>query len=339
MFTLAAAVAADAGAGDTYVVAPGDSIAEIARHHGVEQETLRRVNGLSGADVIHPGDALIIPDELLGGWTRSHRVAAGETLIRIARRHKVAVSVLAKLNRIDIGATLRVGQRIVIPRGKRIDPAASATGQPGSTAAPPSWDGKATFVRVRDSEGKTLTVLDRRGRARPQAVRTISKLARSKKGKVRWLDKRLIELLGKVAERYPRRPIEIVSGFRPHKRGRKRSQHSLGRAMDFRVRGVDNLELYGYLKTLPSVGVGYYPNSTFVHLDVRDRTYLWTDLSGPGEAAIYARAGEPGSAEGAAMEVVAVQAEEGAPDPENFPDGEPEDQPAPRGDGEPEARP
>jgi len=339
VLTLAAAVAVDAGAEDAYVVAPGDSIADIARHHGVEQETLRRVNGLGGDDVIHPGDALIIPEELLGGWTRRHIVKQGDTLIRIARRHKVAVSALAKLNRIDIGARLRVGQRIVIPRGERIDPAAVAAGRQGGTAAAPPWDGKATFVRVRDSEGKTITVLDRRGRARPQAVKVISKLARSKKGKVRWLDKRLIELLGKVAKRYPGRPIEIVSGFRPHKRGRKRSQHSLGRAMDFRVRGVDNLELYGYLKTLPSVGVGYYPNSTFVHLDVRDRTYLWTDLSGPGESAIYARAGEPGSAEGEAMEDVAVQAEEGAPDPENFPEGEPEDQPAPRGADEPQARP
>ncbi|HEY0711832.1 MAG TPA: hypothetical protein VGF45_04105, partial [Polyangia bacterium] len=37
-------------------------------------------------------------------------------------------------------------------------------------------------------------------------------------------------------------------------------------------------------------GVGYYPNSSFVHLDIRrGASAFWIDYSGPGENAIYAK--------------------------------------------------
>ena len=42
--------------------------------------------------------------------------------------------------------------------------------------------------------------------------------------------------------------------------------------------------------TLPNAGVGYYPNSVFVHLDTRDANEgaaFWTDFSGPGETPRY----------------------------------------------------
>ena len=62
-----------------------------------------------------------------------------------------------------------------------------------------------------------------------------------------------------------------------------------GLACDFRVEGVKTTDLRDYLrKTFDKVGVGYYPNSTFVHLDVRkDRSAFWIDYSGPGERAVY----------------------------------------------------
>ena len=58
-----------AGPGGRYVVKPGDSIAEIARHHGVDQQQLRELNGLEEDQFIHPGDELAIPEVLLEGWT------------------------------------------------------------------------------------------------------------------------------------------------------------------------------------------------------------------------------------------------------------------------------
>src|SRR4029079_15116981 len=67
------------------------------------------------------------------------------------------------------------------------------------------------------------------------------------------------------------------------------SPHMKGLACDFRVDGVKTAELRDYLrKTFEKVGVGYYPNSTFVHLDVRkDKPAFWIDYSGTGEGSIY----------------------------------------------------
>jgi len=325
-----AAGGADAKKPRRHKVKPGDSIANIARYHGVEQDDLRDLNGLGKGDEIHPGDVLQIPDVLIDGWTKGHVVRKGDTLARIARRYKVSIDELKEINRIGPKGRLKVGRRLVIPKGKRVDVEYEAAGEGGAKKTVKKvekerWDGKATVVRVRGkSERKTMTMFDKRGRVRTYARRTISRLARSKKGKVRNLHPRLIRLIGKVAEHYPGKDIEIISGFRPHRRGHKRSQHSKARAVDFRVRGVGNLELYRYLKTFDKVGVGYYPNSTFVHLDVRDRKYTWTDVSGPGEAARYVKEGQSGSAEDtggdqeAASDLEAHADEAGEPDPENF---------------------
>ena len=40
-------------------------------------------------------------------------------------------------------------------------------------------------------------------------------------------------------------------------------------------RGVRELRVAGF------VGVGVYPTSQFVHVDIRPRSYFWVDFSGP----------------------------------------------------------
>ena len=57
---------------------------------------------------------------------------------------------------------------------------------------------------------------------------------------------------------------------------------------------MDNAELRDYLRgAFAHVGVGYYPNSDFVHLDVRQKqSAFWIDYSGPGERARYSRSPE-----------------------------------------------
>jgi hypothetical protein len=63
----------------------------------------------------------------------------------------------------------------------------------------------------------------------------------------------------------------------------------VGRAVDFRIIGVPNEALRDYLRTFPNVGVGYYPNSTFVHFDARDAPAYWVDYSRPGQPPQYRR--------------------------------------------------
>lgn len=295
LVSLLASRAATAVDCEAYVVEKGDSIAEIARLCGISQRALLAANGLDKESVIRPGDVLRIPEILLDGWTRSHLVEKGDTLCRVARRYGVDLDELRRVNRIDADGRLEIGRRLVIPKGKRVDLSAekdpSAKNAGGEDGDEQLWDGKMTVVRVRDAERKTITVLDRRGRVRRYARRTISRLARSKGGRVRLLHPRLIRLLGKVAESFSGHEIEIISGYRPPRRGH-RSQHAKGRAIDFRVRGVSNSTLFRLIRGFSKVGAGYYPNSTFVHLDVRDRKYLWIDVSGPGEPARYVEVDE-----------------------------------------------
>jgi hypothetical protein len=104
---------------------------------------------------------------------------------------------------------------------------------------------------------------------------------------VRLLDPGLLARLDAVAHRFPGRTISLVSGYRPQSRG---SMHQSGRALDLRVAGVNNEELVAFCKTLADTGCGYYPNSSFVHLDVRapgTGGVSWIDASGPGEAPRY----------------------------------------------------
>ena len=60
--------------------------------------------------------------------------------------------------------------------------------------------------------------------------------------------------------------------------------------MDILVQGVPNAELFLYCRKLDDVGCGYYPNSKFVHVDVRrpgTGHAFWIDVSGPGERSKY----------------------------------------------------
>lgn len=108
--------------------------------------------------------------------------------------------------------------------------------------------------------------------------------------RVRVVHPRLIEMLAQVAQRWPGRAIEVVSGYRPSSDPRAGSRHAHARALDFRVAGVARETLRDFCRTLPLAGVGYYPHSVFVHLDVRDRaegSARWTDYSEPGERPRY----------------------------------------------------
>jgi uncharacterized protein YcbK (DUF882 family) len=104
------------------------------------------------------------------------------------------------------------------------------------------------------------------------------------------MDPRLLRLIYETGRHYQGRRIEVISGYRhPTAAKNPKSPHKQGLACDFRVVGIKNTELRDFLrKEFKAVGVGYYPNSNFVHLDVRkDKSAFWIDYSGPKEDAIY----------------------------------------------------
>ncbi|MDB4979524.1 MAG: hypothetical protein JWM82_276, partial [Myxococcales bacterium] len=140
-------------------------------------------------------------------------------------------------------------------------------------------------LRLRDAQGKPIA-------ARPQQKRFDRFLRCHYTNKQHAMNPRLLRLLYQTGRHYPGKRLEVVSGYRsPTVAKNPHSPHMKGLACDFRVAGVKNTELRDYLRgNMQKVGVGYYPNSSFVHLDVRkDRSAFWIDYSGPGERAMYSQ--------------------------------------------------
>lgn len=116
---------------------------------------------------------------------------------------------------------------------------------------------------------------------------------------VKRIEAALVSRLQKVAQNYKGKAIQIVSGYRPASIG---SYHKDAKAIDFRVEGVRNEELVTFCRGLADTGCGYYPNSSFVHMDARPAGtghVYWIDASGPGEAPRYVATWPPEKGKGA----------------------------------------
>jgi len=184
-------------------------------------------------------------------------------------------------------------------------------------ASPPCVKEPVEIVRGPEIERFELTKCD--GSVAPLAVERLSVLVRpggaarpvaplaelaKKPGAeiahgVRRVDPRLAQRMQDVVDHFskPNAPAKIfvISGYRPASVG---SMHSTGRAIDFRVEGAKNEDVVAFCKTLNDTGCGFYPNSSFVHIDVRDPGaghVTWIDASGPGETPRYVTTWPPPS--------------------------------------------
>ena len=155
-----------------------------------------------------------------------------------------------------------------------------------------------------------LSILARPGNAaRPEA--TLAALTKVKGANVapgiKRIDVKLIERLQAIVDHFAPHAkavgtakeepkmvrLQVISGYRPSSVG---SYHASGRALDVRLEGISNEALVAFCKTLPDTGCGYYPNSSFIHIDVRDPQtgrVSWIDASGPGESPRYVSAWPP----------------------------------------------
>lgn len=104
-------------------------------------------------------------------------------------------------------------------------------------------------------------------------------LAYRKDGSRSPIHPRLLELVYRAVLHFEAPYVHVISGYRPT---RRTSRHSQGRAMDIVLPGVRDAELARFFRKQGFVGVGLYPASGFVHVDVRRHSYFWVDRSGPG---------------------------------------------------------
>ncbi len=112
-----------------------------------------------------------------------------------------------------------------------------------------------------------------------EALNQINRILRDHRtGETRTIDTRLLEMLHTISQKIDRKcTFHIISGYRSPKTNemlRKRtsgvaktSYHTLGRAIDIRLPGCDTRKLKKVCLGLRAGGVGYYPNSDFVHVD------------------------------------------------------------------------
>ena len=87
--------------------------------------------------------------------------------------------------------------------------------------------------------------------------------------------------------------------------------------MDINVMGIPNATLFQACRALPDVGCGFYPNSKFVHVDVRlpgSGHPFWIDVSSPGEPSHYVDAWPGVVDRGALVWDPSGHAQESAPD-------------------------
>lgn len=97
------------------------------------------------------------------------------------------------------------------------------------------------------------------------------------------IDRGLLAMIADISEHFDGRTIEYVSAYRGHRDERKSSPHRAGIAIDFRIKGVKLREVRDYAwANFEEVGVGWYPNREFVHVDHRagKDDIAWTEKRG-----------------------------------------------------------
>lgn len=136
----------------TYTVQKGDSFYTIARRNGVTVAELTAANNLAKNATIRPGQKLVIPGQAVastaaasgvrstgpaaaavaGGAT--YTVKSGDTLSKIASRHRTTTAALRSLNGIS-GDHLRIGQVLQLP-GNGVAAAPTPSLPPPASAQP-----------------------------------------------------------------------------------------------------------------------------------------------------------------------------------------------------------
>jgi len=216
----------------------------------------------------------------------SYLVKRGDTLGAIARQYKVSIESLRAANGLERKQRIKAGETLAIPAPEGNDHATAATSSS-------QWTRTGTrpgVIRlIRGSETLQTRVLDTRRRLVANTLPEFTRLLRFADGATHPADPRLVTLLGMVSDHFGGRDIVVVSGFRPYspRQFTPHSNHNLGRAIDFVVRGVPNEVVRDFCRTFRNVGVGYYPNSSFVHLDVRETSAFWIDYAGSGQKPRY----------------------------------------------------
>jgi uncharacterized protein YcbK (DUF882 family) len=157
---------------------------------------------------------------------------------------------------------------------------ASAAATPAFAAVPRIKGIRALAFHNLHTDEKLRTTYWQNGKYDRSACAKIDHILRDHySGDVYPMDVRLMDLLHDVQNKTGHEGvIEVISGYRSPQTNMilarntdgvaKHSYHTKGMAIDVRMQGVALPKLYHTTLTMRRGGVGYYPDSEFVHIDV-----------------------------------------------------------------------
>jgi len=149
----------------------------------------------------------------------------------------------------------------------------------GNIAHPPppanlGGDGRLDLSRPDTGERLAAVYRNRDGSYNQDGINKIQRLMRCRlTGKETPVSIKLLEILDAVDDRFGARGLTLLSGYRTPRLNKslrgaaRRSMHMLGWAADIRVPGHTPAEIKEFSGRLGAGGVGYYPDTAFVHLD------------------------------------------------------------------------
>jgi LysM repeat protein len=139
---LAALVTAGSPGWGSYTIRRGDTLEAIAKRYHTTVSRLVEVNRLPGnGNLIYAGKSLRVPTATRASATRTvttklhHRVVAGDSLIKIAKKYGVRPDVIARANRLPASMIVRLGDTLVVPVTRRVSTASSPNSFAGRTYA------------------------------------------------------------------------------------------------------------------------------------------------------------------------------------------------------------
>jgi uncharacterized protein YcbK (DUF882 family) len=221
---------------------------------------------------------------------RAASFVSNGSFIRVGRRVATGISLTALLL-VSGGAVARTtrGRSMMHLRRTPVAPLSAGTLLtpgivPEETAEVPTEGHKYELKLYHLHTGESLDVVYRIGNTYiPSAIDELNHFLRdSRTADVSHYDPKEFDLLHNLLTRLgkPHGVIDIVCGYRspwsneylrnigPNTGVAKNSQHVQAKAIDIRVPGVKTRHLRDAALSLAAGGVGYYPRSQFVHVDV-----------------------------------------------------------------------
>jgi len=231
---------------------------------GMRQMRIRDI-GEVRIDLVQGGE---VSGQILSWADGVHQVRSGGEVVRI-REGRI-------LSRAPYEEASRQLPRAKPPR-PQAEPTVEEAAAPTARDAPPARE--LSFHSIHTDE--TVTAVYRQdGRLLPEGLAQLDYILRDyRTGEVRPIAPALLDLVHELKQALDyRQPIGVISGYRSpatnamlaarSKGVAKNSYHLRGMAVDIRMPGRRLAELRDAALRLRRGGVGYYPDSDFVHVDV-----------------------------------------------------------------------